>query len=117
MEIKKPELNDIDKERANAIFRYLCKIRRPATKEEICEFIGWDFNTSNERRIRELISSIAKVKPIIATSNKRGYKVATSEEDLAEVVHQWRELDSRIEELAERRKPLIRFYEKHSSRG
>jgi hypothetical protein len=49
---------------------------------------------------------------LIATSDQRGYKIAKTKADLEEVIHQWKELDSRIEQLEERKKPLIEFYEK-----
>lgn len=117
MDIKKPELSMLDRRRGNELFHYLRRAQRLVTKEELCAVLGWKFNRSNERRIRELISLLAKRVPIIATSNEKGYKLAMTPQDLEAVKHQWNELDSRIDELAERRKPLIRFYEKHSSRG
>lgn len=109
--IGKPELSEETKRRANEVYRYLRTEARPVTKEELCSFLGWEYNSSSERRVRDLISIIAKRKPIIATSDQRGYKVPTID-DLEAVEHQWRELDSRISELAARREPLIKFAEK-----
>lgn len=117
IEIKKPELTMLERQRGNELYHYLRRAQRLVTKEELCGVLGWKYNKSNERRVRELISLLAKRVPIIATSNDKGYKLALTPQDLDAVKHQWSELDSRIEELAERRKPLIRFYEKHSSRG
>ena len=79
-----------------------------ATKEEIGEYLG----VKNERVVRDIISLLATRKPIISKSNSCGYKLALTKEDLEEVENVWRELDSRIEQLEERKKPLIKFYEK-----
>ena len=70
-------------------------------------------NNNTERQIRELISILAKRVPVIATSDSKGYYVASKPEDLEKVEHQWKEIDSRIAELDKRRKPLIDFYEIH----
>ena len=75
--IAKPELSEETKRRANEVYRYLRTEARPVTKEELCSFLGWEYNSSSERRVRDLISIIAKRKPIIATSDQRGYKVPT----------------------------------------
>ena len=109
--IEKPELSEETKKRANEIYRYLKAENRSVTKQEICDYLGWEYNSSSERRVRDLISLIAKRRPIIATSDQRGYKVPTMN-DLDAVEHQWRELDSRIAELEARREPLIKFAEK-----
>lgn len=55
--------------------------------------------------------------PLIATSDQKGYKIAKSKRDLEEVEHQWKELDSRIENLKERVTPLIKFYEQYKYKG
>lgn len=108
--IEKPNLDKI-KERANIIYVYL-KDGKTRTKSELCGALGWEYNSSNDRRVREIISILAKKIPIISTSDSRGYRIAKSILDLDDVEHQWRELDSRISELEERKSPLIKFYEK-----
>ena len=109
--IEKPELSEETKRRANEVWRFLRDEAKPVTKQEICDFLGWEYNSSSDRRVRDLISIIAKRKPIVATSDQRGYKVPTAN-DLEAVEHQWKEIDSRIAELAARREPLIKFAEK-----
>lgn len=110
-EIKKPELSELEKKRGNELYKYMY-LRGTCTKEELCEVLGWTYNTSNDRRIRELISLIGKKVPVISTSDSKGYRIAKSKEDLEAVVHQWREIDKRQTELEERKKPLMKFYEK-----
>lgn len=112
MKIKKPELTERDKKLGNEIHRILMAHDRPITKEFICQSLGWEYNSSTERKVRDLLSKIAKVKPLISTSDQKGYYIARKVEDLEAVTHCWKEIDSRIAELEERRKPLIDFYEK-----
>ena len=85
------------------------------TKEQMLAYLGWD--SKKDRQLRDLISLIAKKVPVISTSDKKGYKIAKTIDDLREVEHCWSEIDSRIEELEERKKPLIKFYEKVKSNG
>ena len=58
------------------------------------------------------MSVLATKKPIISTSDSKGYRMAVKRSDLEDVEHQWRELDSRIKQLQKRVTPLIDFYEK-----
>lgn len=109
---KKPEISDNSKVLVNRIYKFLLQQNVAVKKEKLCELLGWEYNTSNDRRIRDLISILAELKPIVATSNQRGYYLAKSKEDLEKVEHQWKEFDSRIEKLEKRREPLIKFYEK-----
>lgn len=111
MEFKKPELTEKQKERANDVYRYL-KTYGVSTKQELCNFLDWKYNSSNDRRIREILSILAKKVPIISLSNQKGYKLATIK-DMDDVIHQWKEFDSRIKEMEARRKPLIDFYSKY----
>lgn len=109
MEIKKPVLNEADKNRANDIYKYLIAVNRACTKEELCAAIGWQYNKSNERRIRELVSSLAKVEPIISTSDTTGYRLARTSLDREDVVHQLNELKKRSAEIEARYAPLVNF--------
>ena len=108
---KKPELPEMVKKRANEL--YLMLKKRTYTNEELQLHFFGKVSTNNNRRARDLISTLAKRVPVIATSDSKGYYVASAAEDLEKVEHQWKELDSRIAELDKRRKPLIDFYETH----
>lgn len=104
--IKKPETSPKIRERCKELYGML-RSRSVFTKEQIASH----FNTS-ERSAREMISEIAHYQPVIATSDKRGYRLAMTKEDYEDARHQWAELDSRIAELEARKKPLIRFCDK-----
>lgn len=112
MKIEKP-MTENQKKNGNILYRLLmtCDV---CTKDELLAKLGWDCR--KDRQLRDLLSMIGKKKPLIATSDQKGYKIAKTKEDLEEVIHQWKELDSRIEQLNERRKPLIDFYEKWSGK-
>lgn len=108
---KIPELPQIQ-QLANQLYILLNQTDKPLTKAEIAQNLGFEFNTNNERRVRAIISLLAQKRPIIATSDKKGYRLAKSKEDLNDIEHQWKEFDSRIEELEKRKVPLMKFYEK-----
>lgn len=107
----KPEkpITDGMKEKANAVFLIL-KRGGFWTKQQIGEILG----IKNERSVRDIISLLSKRVPIISTSDNKGYALAMSGKDLEDVIHTWKEIDSRIAELEERKKPLIKFYEKYN---
>lgn len=108
MKIEKP-MTENQRQNANTLYRLLMAYD-VVTKEEMLAELGWD--SRKDRQLRDLLSMIAKKRPLIATSDQKGYKIAKSKSDLEEVIHQWKELDSRIEKLEERKKPLIDFYDK-----
>ena len=112
MEIEKP-MTENQKKNGNILYKLLMAYN-VVTKEEMLAELGWD--SRKDRQLRDLLSLIGKKRPLIATSDQKGYKIAKTKEDLEEVIHQWKELDSRIEQLNERRKPLIDFYEKWSNK-
>lgn len=73
------------------------------------------FNTS-ERNIRKQYEEIANYYPVVATSDKKGYKLVTWDSDMPtdaleeteqELLHQINEIESRIDNLNARLKPLI----------
>lgn len=107
MKPQKP-ITDKMKERANAMY-LLLKQGGVWTKEQLGERLG----IKNERTVRDVISALSKRVPIISTSDNKGYALAMSEKDLEYVIHTWKEHDSRQQELEERKKPLIKFYEKY----
>lgn len=105
--IEKPTLTNIQ-ERANKLYEYLKTQEDYITKEQIGDYLG----ISNERSVREVISLLATKKPILSKSNSKGYKLAKSVKDLNDAINVWCELDSRMEELNNRRTPIIDFIER-----
>lgn len=103
---QKPDTPTAMSKRCNELYEML-KTRSTFTKQEI----AGHFKVS-VRSAREMVSTIAKRRPIIATSNKRGYRLASQSGDYLDAKHQWAEIDSRIAELEARKLPLIRFCEK-----
>lgn len=102
--IVKPELKQAE-QRANQLYHYL-KDGRTVTKAQICEIYRWGYNSNNDRRVREIIALLGSKKPIIATSDKKGYKLCQTKE---EAQHQYNELLSRIHELQKRLPPLEKY--------
>lgn len=109
MKIQKPELTPATRMRANELYRLLKE--KVCTKEELQIRFFKFCSSSHDRQIRDLISIVAKKFSVIATSDSKGYWIASKQEDLNEVHHELKELDSRIEELNKRRQPLIGFCE------
>lgn len=102
---KKPELTESEKRLGNSIAKLLRE--RTYTKEELVKIFG-----ISERKIRDLISEIAKRRPIISTSSGKGYKWAgNSLDDYKAVLRQWRENDSRARQITSRNEPLIKHLE------
>lgn len=108
MAFEKP-MTEAQKENGNRLYKFMMA-NGTVTKEQMLGALGWD--EKKDRQLRDLISCIAKKVPVISTSDARGYYIAKTKADLEAVEHQWKELDSRIEELEKRKEPLIRFYEK-----
>lgn len=96
------------KARVNLLYRYMTLNQQPITKEQVCDICG----VANERQAREILSVLAQRKPLISTSDNKGYQLAVSSKQLAEVEHTWAELSSRMEELEKRIRPLIEFRDK-----
>lgn len=106
-EIRKPQLSEAQKECANKLYTFMRLHPTYHTREDLCNVLGWDAKTK-DRQIRELISALAKVKPIISTSDCRGYKLATTRADAEEVMHQRRNtLSERTKRLREYRRWTI----------
>ena len=106
MEIKKP-MTENEKKNGNLLYKYLMQ-NDVVSKEQMLNVLGWD--SKKDRQLRDLLSMIGKKKPLIATSDQKGYKIAKTTDDLEEVRHQYNELMSRIENLRERVIPLSEFY-------
>lgn len=84
----------------------------PLTKEEI----GDKLHISSDRQIREIIAECSMHYPIIATSNRKGYRRAKDiatlegealEAEIEEIEHQINEHKNRIKCLRKKMKPLI----------
>lgn len=108
MKCEKP-MTENQKINGNKLYKFMMG-NDVLTKEQMLNALGWD--SKKDRQLRDLISMIAKKVPVISTSDSKGYKIAKTKEDLELVCHQWKENDSRIEEIQARTKPLIDFYEK-----
>ena len=108
MECTKP-MTENQKINGNKLYKFLMH-NDVVTKEQMLAHLGWD--KKKDRQLRDLLSLIGQRVPLIAVSSDNGYKIAKTKEDLDEVVHSWKELDSRIEVLEARKQPLIKFYEK-----
>lgn len=102
---QKPELSEKLRSRLNELYKLLRE--RSWTKQELMRYFG-----TGERQVREMVSEIAKRRPVISVSNGSGYKVAVTPEEVSLATHAWREIDSRIRQLEERRQPLIEFVER-----
>lgn len=84
---------------------------RVFTKEELMEVLG----VHSDRGIREKLAEVANYYPIVATSDKKGYRlICFSDRDTPETLqalyedcqHQLNELQCRIDNLKARMKPL-----------
>lgn len=74
-------------------------------KEDLC--LKYKYS---ERAIRMTLSEISFYYPVIATSDRRGYRIATDEgDDVVDVQHTVNELLSRCKQLKRKCKPLIAF--------
>lgn len=71
-------------------------------KEEICRM----FQLKNTRQARLKVSEIADQLPVISSSQREGYKVATDEDDISLLERANNELESRIKALKKRQQPL-----------
>lgn len=72
MNIEKP-ITENQKQIANIIYKFLYHQRRFVTKQELCAELGWEYNSTNDRKIRDTINIIKKRKPIVATPDRKGY--------------------------------------------
>lgn len=84
---------------------------KPKTREELCEILH-----VSDRNLRLVIAECSMHYPIIATSDKKGYRRAKNlneisndelQYEIEEVMHQIEEHKSRIKCLKKKMKPLI----------
>lgn len=111
-ELKKMDQSKKAKEQYNHPIIDLLFSNEPLTKEELCAKL----HIESDRAIRDVIAQCSMHYPVIATSNKRGYRRAKSidtlagadlEKEIEEVEHQLNELKSRVTCLKKRMKPLV----------
>jgi len=104
MKIKEPKITNktalMDK-----IENYLNNANEYKSKEQMCNYLGLEYNGTNDRKVRRLLELLVIERGIkvIATSDRRGYKVANSED---EIEHQIAENNSRIRKLELRNEAL-----------
>ena len=106
-------LTENQKKIANTIYAYLIKEHRFVTKQELCAMLGWEYNITNDRKVRDCVNAIKHRRAIVATPDRKGYFAPKNENDLEEIIHQWRYLDKLEEEIKATKKPIIEFYEKY----
>ena len=94
----------------NKIYSFLRNCHRNVSKEEICAHLGWPYNSTTDRKVRDTINLIKKKRPIVATPDQKGYFACLTKADLDRCLHQWNYIDSIIQDLEETKKPLISFY-------
>lgn len=113
MKCEKPVTTNI-KKKANAIFSFLYSNRRFCTKDELMQAIG----CTNERSVRDIINLLRNMNYcIVSVSDRKGYYLALTEQDLDIVRHAWQEIDSRIDELDAVRKCFKKFYDNAVKNG
>ncbi|NCB43275.1 MAG: hypothetical protein EOM59_11725 [Clostridia bacterium] len=107
-----PELSENDRKLLNRLF-WLVKYAQ-WDKDELQELLYPEAKKgSKERTIRKLFELLCeKGYAVIATSDDKGYRLGFYAEDKADNIHQWKETDSRIEKLEQRRKANIALDEK-----
>lgn len=88
----------------NALYRIM--LDKAVTKEDVMDI----FRVS-ERIARDMIVEVAKVRPVISFSDKRGYRVACRPEDLTDARHALLDIRSRQSELERRALMLEQFLE------
>ena len=109
-------LTEKQKEIANKIYTFMKATRRNVTKEEICAYLGWEYNSSNDRKVRDTINRLKKRRPIVATPDQKGYYLCLTKDDIERCRHQWLYIDSIIQDLELTKKPLIAFYDAYNDK-
>ena len=94
------------KKKCKIIYDYMKEKQTYCTKQELMDLLD-----TGERQVRDVISTLSQHKPIIATSDRKGYKLAMFVSDLDEVEHTMDEIQSRIEELQKKITPLMKWRE------
>lgn len=88
---------------------YLVMRERTVTKGEVMKMFG-----IGERGARDMISEVAKVRPVISLSDKAGHRVAKEIDDMPDARHALADIRSRQSELERRALMLEKFLEEVS---
>lgn len=108
MKYEKPVTKNIQK-RANEIYRFLYSNRRFCTKDELMQASG----CTNERSVRDIINLLRNMGYcIVSVSDRKGYYLALTKEDMELVTHAWTETDKRVQELESMKSCFVKFYDK-----
>lgn len=93
------------KARIYQVYNYL-KLKYPewATREEISAATG-----ICDRTVRDCIAKMRYKIPVCSFATQKGYRLALTENDMADVEHTLAEMESRRKELALTERPLIIF--------
>ncbi len=102
-------ITDNQREIGNKIYSFLRSAHRNVTKEEICAYLGWEYTSSTDRKVRDTINLIKKRRPIVATPDQKGYFLCLTRDDIERCEHQCKYVDSIIEDLEQTKRPLISF--------
>lgn len=62
-----------------------------------------------DRAARRVVSEIAKRRPVISLSDGKGYRIATTYEDVSDALHAANENAKRANEILKRNEPLNKF--------
>lgn len=92
------------KAQLNALYRMMCE--RTVTQDDVMIAFG-----VGRRLARDMISEVAKVRPVISLSDRRGYRVAMKIEDMCDARHALAEIRSRQSEMERRALMLEKFLE------
>lgn len=95
-------LNDKNRTRLNELVQMLRN--DVVTKQDVVNTFGVD-----ERTARDMLSEIAKRCPLISVSDTKGYRIATSADDVGDAMHAFNENQKRATEILKRNTPLQRF--------
>lgn len=108
MKYEKPITQNI-KQRANEIYRFLHSNRRFCTKDELMQVSG----CTNERSVRDVINLLRNMGYcIVSVSDRKGYYLALTANDIELVEHAWKETDKRVQELESMKSCFVKFYDK-----
>lgn len=108
MKYEKPITQNI-KQRANKIYSFMYSNRRFCTKDELMQASG----CTNERSVCDVINLLRNMGYcIVSVSDRKGYYLALTADDMDLVTHAWQETDKRVQELESMKSCFIKFHER-----
>lgn len=99
-------LNEETRNKLNALVRMLRD--RTMTKSDVMDALD-----VCERTARQMLAEVAKRCPVVAVSDKTGYRIATVAQDMGDAMHAYNENKKRAAEILKRNAPLTEFIQKH----